>query len=415
MDFNTTDKIAVGGGAGLISSLVRTEVAAASADADAVNAYNALLFDAISTATVLTAEQATTLNGLANVSKTTYAAGENPVAADCILYNAALPGHATVSQIIPAVVADISGAGALTVAKSYAKGIKINDTYAPLTDAAKFANNNYIITFNTAALTVVGATDFIIDEEDADLVNKLVVAHAAATPQVIKFTGRELKKEQWNVMVLPFDVNMTELCTAFGEYVVADVLTNTTDGNAHFKINLGTIKANTPFLLMPANNKNLNTVPFTKIVKYETETTADEYVTLDEAGNPFILTDGGVKFVGVYKTQNFTYATGNGIKYMSSGKFFNVGSGYDGSTPAKTLTLKATRAYLDLSGVSNARPMIYIENPDGSTTAISAVENDNVVESYTKDGWYTVNGVKLNDMPTVKGIYIHNGKKIVIK
>lgn len=43
------------------------------------------------------------------------------------------------------------------------------------------------------------------------------------------------------------------------------------------------------------------------------------------------------------------------------------------------------------------------------------LKNDNVVESYTKDGWYTVNGVKLNDMPTVKGIYIHNGKKIVIK
>ena len=29
--------------------------------------------------------------------------------------------------------------------------------------------------------------------------------------------------------------------------------------------------------------------------------------------------------------------------------------------------------------------------------------------------WYTVNGVKLNGKPTTKGMYINNGKKVVIK
>ena len=31
------------------------------------------------------------------------------------------------------------------------------------------------------------------------------------------------------------------------------------------------------------------------------------------------------------------------------------------------------------------------------------------------DVWYTINGVKLDGKPTAKGLYIVNGKKIVIK
>ena len=31
------------------------------------------------------------------------------------------------------------------------------------------------------------------------------------------------------------------------------------------------------------------------------------------------------------------------------------------------------------------------------------------------DGWYTLNGIRLQGAPTEKGVYINNGKKIVIK
>ena len=58
--------------------------------------------------------------------------------------------------------------------------------------------------------------------------------------------------------------------------------------------------------------------------------------------------------------------------------------------------------------------MILIEEPDGNTTAIKALNVDTMT-SYSVDGWYTLNGVKLQGMPTEKGIYINNGKKVVIK
>ena len=40
------------------------------------------------------------------------------------------------------------------------------------------------------------------------------------------------------------------------------------------------------------------------------------------------------------------------------------------------------------------------------------MDGDNAL---VKDGWYTLNGVKLQGVPTEKGIYIRNGKKMVIK
>ena len=47
----------------------------------------------------------------------------------------------------------------------------------------------------------------------------------------------------------------------------------------------------------------------------------------------------------------------------------------------------------------------------GSTTRIQNAEN---AESEL-DSWYTLNGVKLDGKPTQKGVFIHNGTKVVIK
>jgi len=47
------------------------------------------------------------------------------------------------------------------------------------------------------------------------------------------------------------------------------------------------------------------------------------------------------------------------------------------------------------------------------TTDISEVTTDNGQQ--TTDGWYTIDGIKLEGEPTTKGIYIVNGKKVIIK
>ena len=50
----------------------------------------------------------------------------------------------------------------------------------------------------------------------------------------------------------------------------------------------------------------------------------------------------------------------------------------------------------------------------GNTTAIATL-NTQTGEITTDDAWYTLSGRKLDAKPTQKGLYIHNGKKIIIK
>lgn len=55
---------------------------------------------------------------------------------------------------------------------------------------------------------------------------------------------------------------------------------------------------------------------------------------------------------------------------------------------------------------------------DGKTYSNSALSIGNVVvdvPATADDGWYTLSGIRMNAKPAQKGIYIHQGKKIVVK
>jgi hypothetical protein len=52
-------------------------------------------------------------------------------------------------------------------------------------------------------------------------------------------------------------------------------------------------------------------------------------------------------------------------------------------------------------------------NSRGEVTAIGTLNTQ--TGEITTDGWYTLNGTRLNGKPSKRGIYINNGRKIVIK
>ena len=52
---------------------------------------------------------------------------------------------------------------------------------------------------------------------------------------------------------------------------------------------------------------------------------------------------------------------------------------------------------------------------NGETTAIGTLDTKTGEVTFDSEAWYTLNGVRLNGKPTKKGIYINNGKKVVIK
>ena len=61
---------------------------------------------------------------------------------------------------------------------------------------------------------------------------------------------------------------------------------------------------------------------------------------------------------------------------------------------------------------------VAIVDDDGTVTAIEVVKaevNDGNAVKNVQEGWYTLQGVKLDSAPTQKGIYIYNGKKVAVQ
>ena len=73
------------------------------------------------------------------------------------------------------------------------------------------------------------------------------------------------------------------------------------------------------------------------------------------------------------------------------------------------IAVGANKAWLEISN-TNARTITLVFD---ETTGVNAVDNGQL--TIDNDGWYDLNGRKLEGMPTRKGVYIINGRKVVVK
>jgi len=77
------------------------------------------------------------------------------------------------------------------------------------------------------------------------------------------------------------------------------------------------------------------------------------------------------------------------------------------------------RCYIDFSGNTvTTRPMIIIEEPDGTTSIVSpeAFNSGQFSTDLSKDNnWYSVTGARLSEKPTTHGMYIYQGNKVIVK
>ena len=104
-----------------------------------------------------------------------------------------------------------------------------------------------------------------------------------------------------------------------------------------------------------------------------------------------------------------TRTTGEGKHYKLSYNQQGTDIGwYWGAANGAPFQSGAHKAWLVLSGTS-APSFLGL---DGETTKIGTTDYTNLKNS---DTWFTLDGLKLDKAPTVKGVYIHNGRKQVIK
>ena len=268
----------------------------------------------------------------------------------------------------------------------------------------------YFRTFNLAG------TDNLFDDLFND--GELEPVTAEVDGELDTENGFPMYAKKWYAMVLPFDVTVYELGREFFEYGVINVLDRDNEDETVIAFKLqstGTIKANTPFCVqlgdmgrvneeLPFVVKNLDQMYFEnkKIVKPEN---FDEIEVHDKSGVKFYASYTGK--LGFAENERY-YTTSANPKYDDG---FLRGGVNPNTGNENTTWMRPTGAFLSLPA-DQARTII-MQEEDGTYTQIKAIENINSVKS--TEGWFTTNGMKLNAQPTEKGIYIHNGKKVVVK
>ena len=217
----------------------------------------------------------------------------------------------------------------------------------------------------------------------------------------VTLQGRTLWKDgDWNTLCLPFNVTIANSPLAGAD---ARALSSASLENEVLTLNfteengVTELVAGTPYLIKWAkandyvddNAHNIVNPVFSSVV-------------INSTTHDFTSTDDKVSFKGTYSpivwdTENKSIlfvGENNTLYYPKSGAFVN-----------------ACRAYFDL-GSASARE--FVMNFDGENE-VTSLPQPLQKEGSQADAWYTLDGRKLNGKPTMKGLYIHNGKKVIIK
>jgi len=130
---------------------------------------------------------------------------------------------------------------------------------------------------------------------------------------------------------------------------------------------------------------------------YEVPFLANESEADPVTGNKLIPTDGTTEFKSEESVTYYVFGKQNGKE-----AFYKVPttSGYTPSANKAVLVVNAP--------ASSAKEMIVI---GGDVTGIESIENGTIVN----DNYYTIDGKLVKGQPTQKGIYVVNGRKVVIK
>ena len=294
-----------------------------------------------------------------------------------------------------------------TVTSKVVEATATTPGYTVYTATANYKPNGYTYTF-TDEQTVVNYTTVELNEED----NTTTLETSDGLEAKAALTGRTLYKDgNWNTLCLPFDV--ADISSSPLEGATVKELTDASFANGTLTLTFADatgIKAGKPYLIKWNSGNNLgsddlifNGVTLTKDL-YEDEISTDDNGTAT------------VTFMGTYKKLSYD-ADDRSILLLGENNTLYY--------PQKGASLGAQRAYFKLSGITAGDKAAGVRSfvldfggDDGETTGIiETVANSSlfILHSSFKEGWHTLDGRKLAGKPAQKGLYINNGKKIVIK
>jgi len=235
----------------------------------------------------------------------------------------------------------------------------------------------------TVTVKVPVAKDYTLDENSVNTIEAYENANVT-----LKRTF--YKDGEWNTLCLPFAV--ADAKTAFDRAELREVDPEKSNGNTIVFKEATAIEAGKPYLIKWANSSSA-------AVNVEKKF---EGVTLVAAATPVEVNKGGISFNGFYKMTEASELGASVAAIGAGNKLFKVTEG----------KMKGFRAAFVLS--SGAEATGYRVVIDGTATGIEDLVIDGVKANgrvYNLNGQYV--GNSLNGLQP--GLYIQNGKKIVVK
>ena len=182
-----------------------------------------------------------------------------------------------------------------------------------------------------------------------------------------------------------------------------------TDDKITFDLNGGTVTLNTTTAGEDSNEKDdlWDFIGTYSYIKWTTVTGDQDYSAEREAEIGKVYGFAAVEKTGIHVGDFVRVASGAKIRPMCA--YLK----WKGSIPnnARALTRAATNDDTELP----QRITVKLVSASGETTAIGTLDTTTGEVSFDSEAWYTLDGVRLSGKPTKKGLYINNGKKIVIK
>lgn len=279
----------------------------------------------------------------------------------------------------------------------------------------KVYSDGHVFTFNPDQAinwksdAILGTTSdpYIIDitpvslEDNAD--NSATLTTYDGKTCDVMLTGRTLYKDgKWNTLCLPFAVDLSaEDCSLAGAEarpLTSASITETTL-NLTFGSSVTSLAAGTPYIIKWPSSTNITNPVFTGVTIDNTDRSYDNGETGDKQ----------VRFMGTYGSTTFS-DTDNSILLLGGANTLRY--------PTTNATIGACRAYFKLgNGTALARQLttFNINFSDGNSTGILQIDNGRRAMDNESDTCFMLDGRRLNGLPAQRGMYVRNGKKVVIK
>jgi len=254
---------------------------------------------------------------------------------------------------------------------------------------------------------------FVLPDNAAN--TSAIEANHGRTADDVRLDGRTFYKDgEWNTVCLPFDLTLEGSALAGAE---ARTLSSASLTDGVLTLNFGdpvaTLAAGVPYIIKWAKADGYDAAD-----PAERDIVSPVFagVTIKSGYVDFTSADKKVQFLGRYSAYTYTQENKNTLLLGAGNALYYPQPSVDAQTGATLRpTIGAFRAYFELDPSAAASVKAFsISFGDESPTGIGSVDGLGLMVNGS-GAWYDLSGRRLNGKPSQRGIYVNQGRRVVIK